>query len=335
MMLLSVSSVFANPMACNEPVPEPLESSAFADWSPGIYWCARDLDIDWSPIGNHHFLLFIGSSSMSIYPGKSAKYENGKYFMTVGAGAESSNPTNWGMIKMEVNYGADVKAVREGINPDKHVKWYRADYDIEAHKITELSTSDFQKIRGYLETYGFNQDNSKVDDYDLDDNNCASWVNTLMKAMGISYSKREDYGEFDGFDWGEEENFDTKFFTKKLYTTTLKAGETLGTKQRLYSSNGQYYLEMQDDGHLCIYKKGRSGAFWASGTYGFKKAKLSMQRDGNLVVYNGKGAPKWSSKTHPYFSSKFNARNKPVKLVMSNDGKMRLYDKSGRSVWSS
>ncbi len=334
-ILLSPLFGLANPIASTEPASEPLTFESFSSWEPGIYWCARDLDIDWSPIGNHHFLLFVGNANMSIFPGKSALNESEKYFMTVGAGAESSNPTNWGMIRMEVNYKADVKAVREGINPDKHVKWYRADYDIEAHKIKELSTADFQKIKGYLINYSFNQDNNKVDDYDLDDNNCASWVNTLMKAMGISYDKREDYGEFNGFDWGEEENFDEKFFTRKLYTTTLKAGETLGTKQRLYSSNGQYFLEMQDDGHLCIYKEGKSGSYWCSGSYGFKKAKLSMQKDGNLVVYSGKGAPKWSSKTHPYLNPIFNASNKPVKLIMSNDGKIRLYDKSNRSVWSS
>lgn len=119
----------------------------------------------------------------------------------------------------------------------------------------------------------------------------------------------------------------------------LKAGETLKAGERLMSANGAYILRMQkDDGNLCVYKyaNGKQGGFvWGSMKYGFKNAKLVMQTDGNLVVYAGDEA-KWSSKTHPYFNSKFkDPNNKPVKLVLENNGALKLYTKAGVAVWSS
>ncbi|HRP89407.1 MAG TPA: hypothetical protein PKX92_05165 [Edaphocola sp.] len=118
----------------------------------------------------------------------------------------------------------------------------------------------------------------------------------------------------------------------------LKAGQTLSGNQRLTSDNGKFILRMQeDDGHLCVYKfeNGKQGAFvWGNGVHGFKNSKLILQKDGNLVVYQGDEA-KWSSKTHPFFNSKFsNASLKPEALVLGNDGRLYLHSASGNVVWS-
>lgn len=120
---------------------------------------------------------------------------------------------------------------------------------------------------------------------------------------------------------------------------TLKSGETLKAGERLTSANGQYILRMQeDDGNLCVYtaENGEQGTFvWGSMKHGFKNAKLIMQADGNLVVYDGSNTPKWNSETHPYHNAKFNNKNiKPVKLVLENDGKLNLYNAAGSVVWS-
>jgi hypothetical protein len=115
---------------------------------------------------------------------------------------------------------------------------------------------------------------------------------------------------------------------------TLMAGQSLATGQRLYSSNGAFYLAMQSDGNLCVYTA-QNGFQWCSMKHGFKGGKLQMQTDGNLVVYDGAGAAKWDSKTQGYFDAKWKqAAYKPTKMVIENDGKVNLYNAAGAVVWS-
>jgi hypothetical protein len=122
---------------------------------------------------------------------------------------------------------------------------------------------------------------------------------------------------------------------------TLFAGETLKAGQKLIvSDNGKYILKLQaSDGNLCVYKyaNNKQGSFvWGSMKYGFKNARLDMQTDGNLVVYDAENKPRWSSKTHYVHDEKYrDPNNKPVKLVLENNGILKLYTKSGEVVWSS
>jgi len=123
-------------------------------------------------------------------------------------------------------------------------------------------------------------------------------------------------------------------------SNTLNAGKTLKAGERLTSKNGKYILQMQEnDGNLCVYRfsNGKRGGFvWGSMKYGFKNARLIMQTDGNLVVYDGNNKAKWSSKTHPYNNAKFrNPSLRPVKLVLENNGKLNLYNNKNVVVWSS
>ena len=122
---------------------------------------------------------------------------------------------------------------------------------------------------------------------------------------------------------------------KEVKKNTLNAGESLLTNQRLYSSNGVYYLAMQADGNLCIYKTEGDKFVWCSMVHGFAGGKLIMQTDGNLVVYNNTNEAKWNSETHPFYNEKFrDANNKPVKLILENDGKLNLYTAAGKVIWS-
>ena len=124
------------------------------------------------------------------------------------------------------------------------------------------------------------------------------------------------------------------FNKQEAKKNTLNAGESLLTNQRLYSSNGVYYLAMQADGNLCIYKTEGDKFVWCSMAHGFAGGKLVMQTDGNLVVYTGNEA-KWNSETHPYYNAKFrDTNNKPVKLVLENDGKLNLYTAAGKVIWT-
>lgn len=184
------------------------------DSRKGFYWCARDLDTSATPAGNHHFILLICDQNTALMPGYSAQEENGVYFYTISAGGADGLS---GKITAHINDAADVKSVREGIDPDEHTSWYKPDYDIESHKIEELSIEgNLGYLCDHLTYYFANQNAGKVPDYVITGPNCATWVNTLLQTMGVPDAKREQYGEFDGVDWGEEDTFDYKYFAQKL-----------------------------------------------------------------------------------------------------------------------
>lgn len=72
----------------------------------------------------------------------------------------------------------------------------------------------------------------------------------------------------------------------------LRTGQTLQTNQYLRSPNRLYYLLMQPDGNLCVYKNSwgdaPEGVLWChnrGGTGG--QFVLAMQHDGNLCTYPG------------------------------------------------
>lgn len=114
---------------------------------------------------------------------------------------------------------------------------------------------------------------------------------------------------------------------------TLLAGDTLSVGQKLTSENGDFFLIMQDDGNLCIYKTADNGFVWGSMIYGFSNAKLYMQTDGNVVIYDGAMTAKWVIGTHVSQDLKYGEeRYKPTKLVLEND-RIVLYSQTGFKVW--
>ena len=122
-------------------------------------------------------------------------------------------------------------------------------------------------------------------------------------------------------------------------SNTLNAGDTVMAGKKLISANDKYMLLLQSfDGNLCVYsiENGKQGNFvWGTMQYGFQNARLVMQSDGNLVVYDGSNNAKWATNTEPFSNSKYKNTNfKPSKLVLENDGSLTLYAKSGLKVWS-
>merc|ERR1711962_928305 len=78
--------------------------------------------------------------------------------------------------------------------------------------------------------------------------------------------------------------------------TRMSTGSLLSLGQRLVSTNKQVRLEMQTDGNLVIYCRGKY--LWQSGTGGIDiRYGLSFQMDGNLVLYRKDGKAVWSSGT--------------------------------------
>ena len=76
----------------------------------------------------------------------------------------------------------------------------------------------------------------------------------------------------------------------------MSTGSLLPLGQHLVSFNKKVTLEMQTDGNLVIYCRGK--AIWQSGTAGTHiKDGLQIQFDGNLVLYRNDGRAVWQSKT--------------------------------------
>ncbi len=75
---------------------------------------------------------------------------------------------------------------------------------------------------------------------------------------------------------------------------------------KMYSSNGQYYLVFQTDGNLVMYKEGGEKRWASNDYYSFHyrpyalntAGKLVFQTDGNMVIYDIKdGKALWASYT--------------------------------------
>jgi hypothetical protein len=103
-------------------------------------------------------------------------------------------------------------------------------------------------------------------------------------------------------------------------TSTLHQGNCLR------STKGKFCI--QSDGNLVMYNSAGVPK-WASNTYrkGSGPYKLVMQSDGNLVVY-GNGKPTWASST-------WRKGTPPYIIAMQTDNNVVLYDKNGTPTWAS
>ena len=78
----------------------------------------------------------------------------------------------------------------------------------------------------------------------------------------------------------------------------LECGQSLQQGESIWSTNEQYRLTMQDDGNLVLYD-GKNQPHWASNTWrhGEPPYRATMQDDGNLVLYDVRGTATWASNT--------------------------------------
>ena len=105
---------------------------------------------------------------------------------------------------------------------------------------------------------------------------------------------------------------------------TLTANQSLGSNQSLASCNGGFTLTMQSDGNLVLYQG--SAALWASNTVGKGADEAIMQGDGNFVLYTSSGSPVWASNT---------AGNSGAYIELQNDANLVIYSASGSALWAS
>jgi Astacin (Peptidase family M12A) len=104
---------------------------------------------------------------------------------------------------------------------------------------------------------------------------------------------------------------------------SLLPGETLFVNQYKESCDRSAKLIYQADGNLVLYRTKDNKPLWATSTFGPSIGRVTMQFDGNLVMYDVGAKPIWSSGT-PIYSGAY--------LKIANEGNMTL-EYSG-PVWS-
>jgi RHS repeat-associated protein len=107
--------------------------------------------------------------------------------------------------------------------------------------------------------------------------------------------------------------------------STLNAGSTLQDGQTMWSPTRQYRVTMQTDGNLVIYTAGGSPV-WGSGTNPHSGLMLTLQNSGELGIHDNYGTVKWTSYTSP---------SSEDTLTLQDDGDLVLKEGTGTLLWSS
>lgn len=112
------------------------------------------------------------------------------------------------------------------------------------------------------------------------------------------------------------------------YVGVLSSGSSLSAGDRVQSPNKKYVLTLQDDGNLVLYNTSTSETVWA--TYTNRSSSLVhtaiMQLDGNFVLYYADNTLAWESST---------AGNPGSHLEVQDDGNVVIYTPSHTPVWQS
>ena len=110
---------------------------------------------------------------------------------------------------------------------------------------------------------------------------------------------------------------------------SLTPGQALFQGQTLTAGDGSHVLSLQEDGNLVLYNMTSSTTpvpIWSTGTFLTSGAMLLMQGDGNLVLFDAQANGIWSSGQTGKSGASF---------VVQTDGNLVEYDSSGHSFWAS
>jgi hypothetical protein len=91
-----------------------------------------------------------------------------------------------------------------------------------------------------------------------------------------------------------------------------------------WTATGRYVLQFTRSGNLELWNVPARKRLWESGTAGRGAARLAMQDDGNLVIYDEFQRPLWDSGT---------AGNCGAKLAVQEDGNVVIYSSDKRPLW--
>ncbi|WP_037571481.1 polymorphic toxin-type HINT domain-containing protein [Phaeacidiphilus oryzae] len=115
----------------------------------------------------------------------------------------------------------------------------------------------------------------------------------------------------------------TTEITQAAGTKLLASGATIASGHSVTSNTAR--LSMQADGNLVLYSLQSGQAIWSSNTAGHPGASAAMQTDGNFTVKDTDGTILWSTGT-----------SSPGAIAkVQDDHNFTLYDTTGNSLWSS
>lgn len=97
---------------------------------------------------------------------------------------------------------------------------------------------------------------------------------------------------------------------------TLQTNQSLQRGESLVSSDGRKEFRFQDDSNLCVYHDRH--CVWSTMTNGSGATRLSLQADGNIVLYDVMDRAVWDSHTNHHDGEQ-------MRLVMQDDGNLVLY----------
>lgn len=141
-----------------------------------------------------------------------------------------------------------------------------------------------------------------------------------------------ELGEYDerfglvieGQRWVDEDLFSYGIKAKAPPITSLDKGSSLKRGESIYSGDEDYRLTMQYDGNLVLYNA-RNKPVWSSRTNGRSGTVVKMQYDGNLVLYTSNNRPLWATGTN---------KKSAAVLRMQYDGNVVIYNSSDKPVWA-
>jgi outer membrane protein assembly factor BamB len=106
----------------------------------------------------------------------------------------------------------------------------------------------------------------------------------------------------------------------------LRAGQELAVGKFRRSPGGSFSLRLQEGGKLVVIRTGEDKPRWATDTAGTSPKYLTMQKDGNLVLYGRDGSRLWATETDGQGGTR---------LVIQEDGNLVLRTDGGRAIWAS
>jgi hypothetical protein len=170
-----------------------------------VYWSARNLAGWWNPFGNHHFVLIrTAKPILSVGP----VHYKGEDFMTLGGFSVN------GLLKFEANNSTDVQSVKDKIDT---LGVWEPSLDMQKHRVAPPYGVDRWFAEGLVVRSLYFEENSRSTPmpYELFGDNCAAWVNTLFKVVGVTLGERRRAGQFWGIDAGERLEIPEEMFQKR------------------------------------------------------------------------------------------------------------------------
>lgn len=121
-------------------------------------------------------------------------------------------------------------------------------------------------------------------------------------------------------------------FSIDIVGNKMEPGNILHEEQCLVSENGAYYLKMQKDGNLVLYKSSHfhhKNAKWSTKTHDKGKSPfyLIFQKTGILEVISQTSKSLWKSSLE-------HRGIEPFHLTLQSDGNLVVYDKDKKALWS-